>query len=335
MWRSNKDLQRIVRIRLIKIIKIILMVPFFVTFYLLGTGDSQALDPALTRLVQEEITNAIALTVAFSSTDAVSAGWFVAEDDNGDKTRFSITRIPFQHFFDRWKNSGYSPFITTSLGYFEDKETSLVGNPPDESRYKAVTFSLGGGMKLDLIEKYLWLTPEIDLIYGRIWNEHDYNSEFTQTVFKPILEGIYYNWQVDTLSFAPSLQLALEYPLGEVKLGFDTKFIYLNVRTIREDYPEQKVNSDSTLWKNRIHLGIPLGVSVFNMPLSLRGDFSRVELGGDVAQPIKESHVYEVGSELAFDTSRKTKWLNSLSIGAGYTFSQYITGWSFRLGYKF
>jgi hypothetical protein len=71
------------------------------------------------------------------------------------------------------------------------------------------------------------------------------------------------------------------------------------------------------------------------MPLSLRGDFSRVDLGGDVARPLKESYFYEVGTELAFDTSRIVKWINSLSVGAGYTFSQRLTGWSFRLGYKF
>jgi hypothetical protein len=320
-----------------KIISILLGVLLFMAtlFSFIGTGFSQALPSALTELVREMITNSVALTVAFTSTDAISAGWFVHEDEKGDKTRFNITRIPFRHFFDRWKASRYSPFITSSLGYFEDTETSLQGDPPDEDRFKAVTFSLGGGVKLELIKKYLWLTPEIDLIYGRTWNEHDYNSLPSQTVYKPLLEGIAFNWQVDTFSFAPSLSLTFEYPVRAVTLGFDTKFTYLNLRTIKEDYPEHKVESDSTLWKNRFRLEFPLGLSVFNMPLSLRGDFSRVDLGGDVARPLKESYFYEVGTELAFDTSRIVKWINSLSVGAGYTFSQRLTGWSFRFGYKF
>ncbi len=323
-------------IKPIKSIKIILGAVLFLAslFSLIGTGFSQALPPSFTEAIHDMVTNSVALTVAFTSTDAVSAGWFVYEEA-GEKTRFNITRVPFRHFFGRFRDSSVAPFITGSIGYFEDTETSLLGDPPDESRFKAVTLSLGGGVKLELMKKYLWLTPEIDLIYGRTWNEHDYNSELSKNFFKPLLEGIGYNWQVDTLSFAPSLHLLFEYPIRMVTLGFDTKFTYLNLRTIKEDYPEHEVKSNSTLWKNRLRLEFPLGVSVFKMPLSLRGDFSRVELGGDVAQPLKETHFYEVGTELAFDTSRNLKWLSSLSIGAAYTFSQRITGWSFRLGYKF
>jgi hypothetical protein len=319
-----------------KIIRILLGFLLFMAslFSFIESGFSQALPPALAESIREMITNSIAVTIAFTSTDSLSAGWFVYEEE-GEKTRFSTTRIPFRHFFDRWKDSRFSPFIIGSLGYFEDTETVQLGDPPDKSRFKAVTISLGGGIRLELIKKNLWLTPEIDLIYGRTWNEHDYNSELSQVFFKPLLEGIGYNWQVDTFSYAPSLPLTFEYPVGVVTLGFDTKFTYLDIRTIKEDYPEHKVHSDSTLWRNRFRLAFPLGVSVFNMPLSLRGDFSRVDLSGDVAQPLKESHFYEVGTELAFDTSRNMKWLSSLSIGAGYTFSERITGWSFRLGYKF
>ena len=320
-----------------RIIRIILGVLLFVAslFSLTGTGFSQALSPALSQVIHDMVTNSVALTVAFTSTDAVSAGWFIYEDAQGDKTRFNITRVPFRYFFRRFRDASIAPFITGSVGYFEDTETSPLGDPPDESRFKAVTFSLGGGVKLELIKKHLWLTPEMDLIYGRTWNEHDYNSELSQNFFKPLLEGIGYNWQVDTLSFAPSLYLAFEYPVRAAILGFDSKFTYLNLRTIKEDYPEHEVRSYSTLWKNRLRLEFPLGISLFNMPLSLRGDFSRVELGGDVAQPLKETHFYEAGTELAFDLSRKIKWLSSLSAGAAYTFSEHITGWSFRLGYKF
>jgi len=302
----------------------------------IGPGFSQTLDPALAEFVQQTITNSVAATIAFTSTDAVSAGSFVfQENDERGNTRFNITRIPVRHFFGRWKDSSFAPFITGSVGYFEDSEKVLLGDPPDESRFKALSISLGGGIKLALIEKYLWLIPEIDLIYGRTSNEHEYRSELSEEFYKPIFDGILFNWQVDTFTFAPALQLAFEYPVRKVTLGFDTKFTYLNIRTVKEDYPEHKVKSDSTLWKNRFRFEFPLGVSVFKMPLSLRGDFSRVDLGGDVAQPLKESFFYEVGTELALDTSRNVKWLNSFSIGAGYTFSQRITGWSFRLGYKF
>jgi hypothetical protein len=301
-----------------------------------GTGFSQTVDPALANFVRQTITNSVAATIAFTSTDAISAGSFVFhENDERGNSRFNITRIPVRHFFSRWKDSSLAPFITGSFGYFEDSEKVLLGDPPDESRFKAISISLGGGIKLELIKKYLWLIPEIDLIYGRTWNEHEYNSEPSKLFFKPLLDGILFNWQVDTFTYAPALQLAFEYPVCMVTLGFDTKFTYLNIRTIKEDYPEHKVKSDSTLWKNRFRFEFPLGVSVFNMPLSLKGDFSRVDLGGDVARPLKESFFYEVGTELAFDTTRNVQWLNSLSIGAGYTFGDRITGWSFRLGYKF
>jgi hypothetical protein len=225
--------------------------------------------------------------------------------------------------------------MTGSIGYFEDRETVPLDDPPDESRFKAVSISLGGGVKLETIENYLWLIPELDLIYGRTWNEHDYKSDVSNTFYKPLIDGILVNWKVDSLTYAPALQLAFESPVHSVTLGFDSRFTYLNLRTMHEDHPEHQIRSDSTLWKNRFRIGFPLGGSLFKLPLSLHGDFSRTDLGGDVVEPLKESFFYEVGTELAFDTSRTVHWLQSLSIGAGYTFSDRITGWSFRLGYKF
>jgi hypothetical protein len=237
--------------------------------------------------------------------------------------------------FSGWKDSSLAPFITTSFGYFEDSEKVLVGNPPDESHFKAYSVSLGGGARLELVKKYLWLVPELDVIYGQTWNEHQYSSVESITIIKPVLDGILFNWKVATWTYAPALQLAFEYPVHRITLGLDSKFTYLNIRTLTEDFPEQQVRSGSGLWRNRFRLEFPLGISAFDLPLSLRGDFSRVDMGGDVARPLKESYFYEVGTELAFDTAKSVSWLKSLSLGGSYTFSSRITGWSFRLGYKF
>jgi len=252
-----------------------------ILFSCIRTGFSQTVDPALTDFVRQTITNSVAATVVFTSTDSISAGSFVfhENDERGD-TRFSVMRIPVRHFFSRWKDSGYAPFMTGSLGYFEDTEKVLLGDPPDESRFKAISLSLGGGIKLEMIEKYLWLNPEIDLILGRTWNEHEYKSELSNTLYKPILDGILFNWQVDTFTYAPALQLVFAYAVRAVTIGFDSKFTNLNIRTVKEDYPEHKVKSDSMLWRNRFRFEFPLGVSMFKMPLTLRGDFSRVDLGG-------------------------------------------------------
>jgi hypothetical protein len=301
-----------------------------------GTGFSQTAPPAFADIVKQTVTNSVAATIAFTSTDAISTGSFAFhEGDARGESRFDITRFPFRHFFSPWKDSGSTPFITTSFGYFEDSEKVLLGNPPDESHFKAFSISLGGGVKFELIKKYLSLIPEIDLIYGQTWNEHQYNSVESILIIKPVLDGILFNWKVATWTYAPACQLAFEYPVRSMTIGLDTKLTYLDIRTVGADYPEQEVRSNSTLWRNRLRFEAPLGVSAFDLPLSLRGDFSRVDMNGDVATPLKESFFYEVGSELAFDTARSISWLKSLSIGGSYTFSPRITGWAFRLGYKF
>jgi hypothetical protein len=285
-----------------------------ILFSAIGTGFSQTVPPALVSIVQETITNSVAATIAFTSTDAISTGSFAF--DEGDArgiSRFDVTRFPFRHFFSR-EDSGFAPFMTASFGYFEDTEKDLLGNPPDESHFKAFSISLGGGIKLELVQKYLWLIPEIDLIYGQTWNEHQYNSEFSNTIIKPVFDGILFNWKVDTWTYAPALQLAFEHPVRAVTLGLDTKLTYLDIRTIKTDYPEQEVRSASTMWRNRFRFEFPLGISAFNLPLSLQGDFSRVDMGGDVARPLKESFFYEVGSELAFDTAKSVSWLKSLRL---------------------
>jgi Solitary outer membrane autotransporter beta-barrel domain len=322
----------------VKITRVLLTILLCIAvfFSAIGTGFSQTLDPALESFIQQTITNSVAATIAFTSTDAISTGSFAFDEgDARGASRFNITRFPFRHFFSRWKDSEYAPFMSGSFGYFEDTEQVLLGNPPDESHFKAFSISLGAGIKLELIKKYLWLIPEIDLIYGQTWNEHQYNSVISNTIIKPVLDGILFNWKVDTWTYAPALQLAFEHPVRVVTFGLDTKFTYLDIRTIKTDYPEQEVRSGSSLWRNRLRFEFPLGISAFDLPLSLRGDFSRVDMAGDVAKPLKESFFYEVGSELAFDTAKSVSWLKSLSIGGSYTFSSRITGWSIRLGYKF
>jgi hypothetical protein len=104
----------------------------------------------------------------------------------------------------------------------------LLGTPPDESRFKAVSLSVGGRLKFELIDKHCWLIPEIDLICGRTWNEHQYNSIISMIFYKPALDGILFNWKVDTLTYAPALQLTFEYPITAVTLGLDTKFTYVD-----------------------------------------------------------------------------------------------------------
>jgi hypothetical protein len=322
----------------IKTIRVVLALLLCVAavFSLAGPGFPQTVDPTLADFVKQTVTNSVAATVAFTSTDAISTGSFVfhENDERGD-SRFDITRFPFRHFFSRGKDSGIAPFVTASFGYFEDSEKVLLGEPPDESRFKSFSLSLGGGAKFDIVRKHLWLIPELDVIYGQTWNEHQYRSEASNIFYKPLFDGILLNWKVDTLTYAPALQLAVEYPVRKVTVGFDTKLTYLDIRTIKEDHPEHEVRSGSILWRNRVRFELPLGISLFSQPLSLRGDFSRVDLGGDVARPLKESFFYEVGSELAFDTSRNISWLKSFSLGGSYTFSQRVTGWSFRLGYNF
>jgi hypothetical protein len=74
-------------------------------------------DPALADFVRQTITNSVAATIVFTSTDSISAGSFVFhENDERGETRFNVIRIPFRHFFSRWKDSGYAPFMTGSLG---------------------------------------------------------------------------------------------------------------------------------------------------------------------------------------------------------------------------
>jgi hypothetical protein len=272
-------------------------------FTLSGKGYSQTLEPAIASIVRQTIENSVAATIAFTSTDFISTGSFAFDEgDARGVSRFDITRFPFRHYFSR-EDSRFAPFMSASFGYFEDTEKVLLGDPPDESHFKAYSISLGVGIKLELMKKYLWLIPELDLIYGQTWNEHQYNSVFSNTIIKPVLDGILLNWKVDTWTYAPALQLVFEYPVRAVMLGLDTKLTYLDIRTIKTDYPEQEVRSGSTLWRNSFRFEFPLGISAFNLPLSLRGDFSRVDIGGDVARPLEESFFYEVGSELAFDTA--------------------------------
>jgi hypothetical protein len=70
-----------------------------------STGVSQTVPSALSGLVQQTITNSVAATIAFTSTDAISTGSFAFhEGDARGESRFSITRVPFRHFFGKEKD---------------------------------------------------------------------------------------------------------------------------------------------------------------------------------------------------------------------------------------
>ena len=205
-------------------------------------------------------------------------------------------------------------------------DTVLEGN---ESRTSGLVMSLEGGVRFSFPSDFS-SRATLGLIYGRTKSEFDANTPAGLQA-EQAFGGGFVNWLVDTLTIAPSLDLAWRPRFGDFTLMPSSRIIYFRTEQLHSTSDELDVAGDSISWINRLDGDYKTPWDIGGYPLHFGGHFSRVDLGGNLRDGLQSNYFYEIGPRLVADVWEDLWIIQFLGLSATYFWSNTLSGWTWAI----
>jgi hypothetical protein len=228
----------------------------------------------------------------------------------------------------------WAPVLQGNLGHIsainEFRAGYLRGN---ESVYDVLAVQGGGGARFYFTD-HLSLAPTISGIYGHTENEFKARNAVGDAV-KAAASGTYVDWEIDTWSVAPSLDLRYEWRCGRSTFEFGSRYNFFHTESFDSSSPVVNVRGDSHTWENKLDVDVPLGWKVFGRELHTGGFLARTELFGGAAEGLNADHLYTVNGRFVVDLLGKVWKVRWLGVGASYIFGEHAAGWTAGVDLRF
>ena len=135
--------------------------------------------------------------------------------------------------------------------------------------YDVLAVQLGGGARF-YFNDHLSLAPAVSGIYGHTENEFKPQNPIGDAV-KAAASGTFVDWQLDTWSVMPSLDLRYEWQWRRNTFEFSSRYTFFHTESFASSSPVVSVNGDSHTWENKLDADVPLGWGVFGCELHTGG----------------------------------------------------------------
>ena len=235
-----------------------------------------------------------------------------------------------------WGTSGWkwAPVLQGNLGRISAENDFasgyLAGN---KSVYDVFAAQAGGGARLYFTDAFS-LAAAVSGIYGRTENEFRAQNAVGDTV-KAAASGTYVDWQIDTWSVVPSLELRYTWRWRDTALEFSSRGTFFHTESFASSSPVVSVNGDSHTWENKLDVDVPLGWQLFGRDLHTGGFIARTDLGGNAAAGLNENHFYTVNGRLVVDLLGRVWQVQWLGLGASRFVGEHFNGWTAGLDVRF
>lgn len=306
-------------------------------------ASAQTDEEVLVQLLEEvngAINHIVNATTLFTSQDGVSSGYFKFKSDDpaSPDTELEVLRIPLRHSFERDRSVPLRPYLRGNLAKlkFTEEVTPFDGSMEqnDFTTTSNYTVGVGGGVEFEPVTG-LVITPDFAVSYARIENDYDFNNSISQ-LLQPLFDGTILNWDIDVLIYSPSLRLAYTLPLFEaVKITPTTSYAFIYNDSVHSSSDVIDIESDTGIFQSGIDARIPLGIALLNSGMAVRPFGMRTDVHGSARRALGFNHFYEVGMDLAFDTSQTVGVISEISVGSSYTFTEDLEGWRVGFGWLF
>ena len=221
----------------------------------------------------------------------------------------------------------WAPVLQGNLGY------ALIGNnftkgylQGNSNNYTVYVVQAGGGARFFFTDSFS-LAPAFSGILGHIINEFIPSNANGDWV-KENTKGTYVDWNTDTWSIVPSLDLRYTHQFRGVNFEFRSRYSFFHTESFESSSVEVDVVGDSSTWENKLNLDVPLGWMLFKRELHTGGFFSVNELFGDIADGMNENRIYTVNGRFVLDVLGKiykTRWVG---VGSSFFWGEHFSGWS-------
>jgi hypothetical protein len=286
--------------------------------------------------VNSTVNGIVNASTLFTSQDAVSSGFvrlnFPEGSGNDGDPKIDILKVPFKFSFCDEQDAKVRPYIRGVLGRAKQSEEILsiegATGPNDTSTVTTSSATLGGGVDFEIFDNFT-LSPDFTASYSRISNKYKYNNDVSQFL-STIIDGQVFNWDLDVMTYAPSIKAQYVIPLESLTITLASRFAHLINRSFDSTSDIIDVDSTTNIFRNGAAVEIPTGATLLDTPIALRPHISRNDLGGAAKSALGVSYFYESGLDLAFKVKEQLPIISEFSVGAAYTWGDDIEG--FRIG---
>jgi hypothetical protein len=215
--------------------------------------------------------------------------------------------------------AGFAQFAN----HFDD--SVLDGN---ESDFTTLALSIGGGPRLYFGSSGFSVLPAFDFLFAYTENNFTAHTPAGQAV---VDDGRFVNWEVYTVSFAPSFELRYQRQCGRWTPTFTSAYGYFSTLPLSRSTDSLSFRSDSMVWANKMDLDYVTPWSLFDCPMHFGGDLSRTDLFDGLKAALATDHYYQTDGRITFNVLGKMWVLKSIGVTGGYFWCDAFRGYTIGL----
>ena len=228
----------------------------------------------------------------------------------------------------------WAPVLQGNLGHISAQNEFATGYlQGNKSVYDVLAVQGGGGARLYFTDHFS-LAPTVSGIYGHTENEFKPQNAVGDYV-KSAASGTYVDWDLDTWSVQPSLELNYDFQWRRIAFEFGSRYNFFHTESFNSSSSVVGVNGDSHTWENKLDADVPLGWKLYDRELHAGGFISRTELFGNAAEGLNEKHIYTVNGRFVMDLLGKVWKVRWFGIGCSYFWGDHFGGWSAGVDMRF
>jgi hypothetical protein len=221
----------------------------------------------------------------------------------------------------------WNPYFGGNIGYLSSSQNEvpapLSGNTFDVSTAGG---ELGGGARFWFSDRFSMATG-VSAIYARTRQTFAANTEAGKAYLPALQQAGWVDWRLDTWTAIPSLDAKYLWSAGRTNFYWQSIFSYYHTESFNNSSVVD-INGNSQTWKNTLDIDIPLGWMLFGHELHTGGHVDQMQLFGNFRDGLDTDHLYTVNGRLVFDMLNTIKFVYWLGLGASYTWSGNLSGWS-------
>jgi hypothetical protein len=276
----------------------------------------------------------IEATTILGGDYGLSGGAFTSVNNNDGNVDLNISKFggmgdiyPIRPLGDL--GIGWQPQLQGSMGYLTAKKNyngnSVLDGDQNENKTFAIQF--GGGARFWFCDSFS-IAPTLMGMYGHTENNYTANSDFTRSLVPAAEKLGLINWNVDTWTIRPALDLQYQYTWHRTIFTLSSDFTYFYTESFSSSSPNVDVNGDSESWENKLDVDVPLGVELFGHELRTGGFFSRTEFYDGLRDGLNTEYMYQAHGRLVLDFLDQLWKVQYIGIGVSYMWAGDFNGWS-------
>ena len=219
--------------------------------------------------------------------------------------------------------------LASFTSHNEFLDTPLEGN---KARSTGAVVSFEGGahfyFPLDLSSR-----ATLGLIYGRMKNEFEVRTSLGQDVSDVGLT----NWVVDTLTVAPSIDLAWKPHVGRFTFQPSIRYIYYWIDQVHAVPDTLDASGNSTVWNSQLDVDYLTPYAIATYPIHLGAQVNRFDLRGELRGGMQTGYYYSTELRVLAELHGDLSVVSFLGLCTNYFWSNAFSGrsWAIQVNLKF